>query len=470
MTIHRLTASQLVPAGLDRTWAFFSDPANLGRITPPELDFTMLSAESGTRAGQHIEYTIRPIAGIPMRWESRIEDVAVPHTFTDVQVRGPYRRWRHRHTFTPVDGGTRIDDEIEYELPFGPLGTLAHAVTVRAQLQSIFAFRERAISAIFEPAPTGESRGPTVAIVGGTGFVGAAIASELRRRGCRVIAVSDRGEAARRSLPDDIEIRVADVLAGDGLDEALQGVDRVVTSLALPGSPIERPDRGWTFDAVDAAGTERVVAAAVANGVRRFAYLSGAGAAPDAARHWFRAKWRAEEAVRASGMTWTIVRPTWIFGPRDVSLNRFLGFARTLPFVPLTSLGSQHLAPIFVDDVAGIVADALLSDAAVDTVLEVGGPETMTMREIVRRALRVVGSRRPAIPAPAPMVKAAAYLLQYLPGRILTPDAVDFVNQPAAVDVRPLLDVLPRRLTTLEEGLATYLGPSSPAGRSVSIT
>jgi NADH dehydrogenase len=193
--------------------------------------------------------------------------------------------------------------------------------------------------------------------------------------------------------------------------------------------------------------------------VLRLLYISGAGAAADGERHWFRAKWRAEEAVRGSELAYTIIRPTWIHGPRDVALNRFLGFARTLPFVPLSNFGGQRLAPVFVGDVARLAADALVSDAACNQVFEIGGPETMTMREVIRRALRVAGLRRPLIPAPAPLVKLAAAFLQYLPGRPLTPDGVDFVNQPAEVDLAPLLERMPRRLTPLEEALATYLVP-----------
>lgn len=470
MTRHHLSASQFVPADLDRTWSFFSDPANLGRITPPSLGFEMYSQPEPTHEGQLIEYIVRPIAGIPMRWQTRIEHVEPGRAFTDVQLRGPYRRWVHRHTFTAVDGGTRIDDQIEYELPLGPLGNLAHAVAVRNQLRAIFGYRERAVAAIFEPASAPAHDAPTVAVVGGTGFVGGGIARELRRRGARVIAVSNRGAEARGALPDDIEIRRADVTTGAGLAEALVGVDRIVVALAFPGSPIERRRLGYTFDAVDAAGTERVVAAAAAAGVSRLLYVSGAGAAADAPRHWFRAKWRAEEAIRGSGIDWTILRPTWIFGPRDVSLNRFLGFARILPFVPLTSLGRQRLAPIFIDDVATIAADALDAEAARNRDFEIGGPETMTMWQVVARSLRVAGIRRPILPAPAALVNIAAWPMQVLPNPILSPNAVDFINQPAEVDLAPLLEALPRRLSTLEQGLATYLGPTSPAGRAVTLS
>ncbi len=469
MTTYSLSATQIVPADLDRTWAFYSDPANLRRITPSSLGFEMHSSSEPTHEGQLIEYTVRPIAGLPLRWLTRIEGVDAPHTFTDVQLRGPYRRWVHTHTFTPVDGGTRVDDRIEYELPLGPLGSIAHRLAIRSQLASIFAFRDAVTRAIFEPAPaiSPDEDEVTVAVAGGTGFVGSAIARELRRRGRRVIVLSSRGEVARGALPDDIEIRQADVRSSVGLGEALAGVDQLVISLAFPGSPIERPRYGETFMEVDAAGTERLVAAAQEAEVARVLYVSGAGAAPDAKRHWFRAKWRAEEAVRKSGISWSIIRPTWVFGPGDVSLNRFLGFARLLPFVPMTNFGGQRLAPIFIDDVAGISADALASEAGRDRVFEVGGPETLSMRQIIGRALAVAGIRRPIMPAPALLMKLVAWPMQLLPRPPLTRDAVDFINQPATVDTAPLQAMLPRRLTPLDEGLASYLGPTAPGAASI---
>ena len=113
-----------------------------------------------------------------------------------------------------------------------------------------------------------------------------------------------------------------------GLAAALEGVDELVISLAFPGLPVEQPKKGLTFMDVDAGGTQQLIAAGQQAGVRRVVYLSGAGAGHDAERHWFRAKAVAEDAVRGSGMAWTILRPTWVYGPGDVSLNRFLGFAR----------------------------------------------------------------------------------------------------------------------------------------------
>jgi NADH dehydrogenase len=168
-------------------------------------------------------------------------------------------------------------------------------------------------------------------------------------------------------------------------------------------------------------------------------------------------------------MEWTVLRPTWVYGPGDASLNRFLGFARRLPFVPVIGDGEQPLAPVFIDDVARLAADALEDPRAAGQVFEVGGPETISMNEVIRRALRAAGIRRPLLHGPAALVKLAAMPLALLPRPPLTPDAVDFVGQPAIVDVAPLLARMPRRLTPLDEGLASYLPAGSRDGRDLSV-
>ncbi len=457
MGIHTLTASQVVPVDVDRAWDFFSRPENLGRLTPPSMAFEMRTDRPEMTEGELIDYTVRPLLGIRLPWRTRIEGLFPPFRFRDVQLRGPYRYWEHTHVLTPVDGGTRIDDRIDYEVPFGPIGEILQRLVVRAALERVFRYRARAIESIFEPAVTRVDP-RTVVVAGGTGFVGGAIARELRRRGERVIVLSSRGESGRGSLPDDIEIRQADVRDPASLVGVLEGSDALVVALAFRNSPMENPRRGQTFMDVDAGGTEHLTTEAMAAGVGRLVYVSGAGAGETADRHWFRAKWRAEEAVRQSGIPATIIRPTWIYGPGDVSLNRFIGFARSLPVVPMTNLGRQLLAPVFIDDVAGLAADSLRSDAAIDRVFEIGGPETLPMREIIARAIAIDGHRRPIVPGPAPLIKLGAWPLRLLPVPPLTPDAVDFINQPATVDNGPLLDALPRRLTPLDEGLTTYLG------------
>jgi uncharacterized protein YbjT (DUF2867 family)/ligand-binding SRPBCC domain-containing protein len=476
MSTHRLSASQFVARPIEEVFAFFARPENLPRITPPSMGFELLTDDLEMRDGLEIRYRIRPLLGIPLQWTARIADLEPLRKYRDIQVRGPYSRWEHTHAFEAADGGTIVHDEIVYALPFGPLGDLVNRLAVRGALRRMFRYRAamtRALLATPDAPPTGL----TVAVAGGSGFVGGAIAAELHRRGHAVRVLSHRGVSARGSLPDAIEIRGANVRTGEGLVDALRDADALVIALAFRNSPIEAPRKHQTFVEVDAEGTERLIAAAREAGVRRVVYLSGAGAAPDARRHWFRAKWRAEEAVRGSGLTWTVIRPTWIYGPRDVSLNRFLGFARRLFVVPMTNAGGQLLAPVFIDDTAALAADSLVEDAAANQLFELGGPDTLKMRDIIATALRVAGLHRSIVPGPTPLIKLLAVPLSWLPTPILTPDAVDFINQPATVDLAPLLERMPRRLTPLEEGLRTNLpaptgdatlafdGPADPALR-----
>jgi uncharacterized protein YbjT (DUF2867 family)/ligand-binding SRPBCC domain-containing protein len=463
MTAHRIATSQFIARPIEDVFAFFASPRNLARITPAGLGFEYLTDDIEAREGLRIAYRLRPLFGVPVTWHTLIDRFDPPHGFRDIQVKGPYTRWIHEHKFRAVDGGTIVEDHVAYELPLGRAGDVAHGL-VQGELDQIFRHRARTIATIFA-TPDSNPEPSRVVVAGGTGFVGGSIANELYRRGHHVRVLSHRGEAARGGLPDAVELRTADVTIDDpNLVDAVAGADALVIALAFPNSPIEAPRKGRTFERVDAEGTERLVDAAVATGVQRIIYLSGAGAAPDAPRHWFRAKWRAEQAVRGSGIPFTIIRPTWIYGPRDVSLNRFLEFARHFGIVPMTNFGRQRLAPVFIGDVANLAADAIVDANARDQVFELGGPEDFSMREVTSRALSVAGLRRPIVPAPAPLVKVAAAPLSLLPAPPLTPDAVDFINQPATVDVAPLLARMPRRLTPLDEGLASYLAPTAGPG------
>jgi ligand-binding SRPBCC domain-containing protein len=152
MSVHVLESSQVVHASIDRAWDFFSDPRNLSRITPPELDFKILSAlPERVYPGLMIEYRVRPLLGIPARWVTEITHVEPGKFFVDEQRIGPYRIWHHEHHFRPLDGGrVEMTDRVTYVLPFGPLGDLVHPFLVKPQLAKIFAFREKAVAGLFE--------------------------------------------------------------------------------------------------------------------------------------------------------------------------------------------------------------------------------------------------------------------------------------------------------------------------------
>jgi ligand-binding SRPBCC domain-containing protein len=150
---YRLHRRQVVAGTLPEVFAFFSDPFNLAVITPPWLGFTVAESSDRTvRLGTTIRYRLR-LHGIPLGWESRIAEYVEGEVFADEMLSGPYREWYHRHTFRSVSDGVEIADLVEYELPFGLLGRLAHALFVRRELRTIFAYRERRIAQLFPFQP-----------------------------------------------------------------------------------------------------------------------------------------------------------------------------------------------------------------------------------------------------------------------------------------------------------------------------
>lgn len=151
---YQLYSSMVVSAERAEVFAFFADAANLEVITPPELRFRILSPQPITmRTGALIDYTIR-LWGVPLRWRTRIALWSPGSGFVDVQERGPYRSWVHIHRFTQVSGGTLVEDEVVYTLPFGRLGRLV-APLVRRQLERIFSYRRDRIREVFAHSAAG---------------------------------------------------------------------------------------------------------------------------------------------------------------------------------------------------------------------------------------------------------------------------------------------------------------------------
>lgn len=149
---HTLRRTTFLPGELADVFAFFGNPRNLETITPPWLGFRITSASDQTvRQGTRIRYRLK-LHGIPMSWESRITEYEVNSHFADEQITGPYARWYHRHSFRTVAGGVEMTDEVDYRLPFGPLGRFVHWLIVRHQLRSIFDYRTQVIASLFSDA------------------------------------------------------------------------------------------------------------------------------------------------------------------------------------------------------------------------------------------------------------------------------------------------------------------------------
>jgi ligand-binding SRPBCC domain-containing protein len=142
MKIYTLEKKQILPIDKKTCWNFFSNPANLQKITPPDMDFEILSgAEKKMFAGQIIVYRIKLFNVIKTGWVTEITHVEEGKYFVDEQRFGPYKFWHHKHIFNETDGGMEICDIVHYALPFGLLGRLARFLFVRRKLENIFNFR-----------------------------------------------------------------------------------------------------------------------------------------------------------------------------------------------------------------------------------------------------------------------------------------------------------------------------------------
>jgi ligand-binding SRPBCC domain-containing protein len=147
---YTLERTQLIPRPLREVFPFFSDAKNLETITPLFLQFKILTpAPIAMQAGTLIDYRIR-LLGIPMHWRTKIESFDAPFRFTDTQVRGPYKMWHHAHEFVETPDGTLMTDLVKYQMPFGPLGTLVHALWTRRTLERIFDYRFQKVAELLD--------------------------------------------------------------------------------------------------------------------------------------------------------------------------------------------------------------------------------------------------------------------------------------------------------------------------------
>ena len=122
-------------------FAFFADPANLLRITSPRVGLRLLTPPATLAAGAVLDFRVRWL-GLPLRWRAYVREYDPPYRFVDVQVRGPWARWEHRHLFLEEAGGTWVEDRVTYRLPLGALGRLAHGALVHRQLRALWAYRQ----------------------------------------------------------------------------------------------------------------------------------------------------------------------------------------------------------------------------------------------------------------------------------------------------------------------------------------
>jgi uncharacterized protein YbjT (DUF2867 family) len=295
----------------------------------------------------------------------------------------------------------------------------------------------------------------TVALAGGSGFIGRAIARRLVAAGginVRVLTRNPDSARARLDVPG-VEFVGVDIGLPALLKQGLRGADAVVDAIQFDGYPVEKPRRGLTFERVDYGGAIALIAAAKQAGVQQFIYISGAAADENSTHPGFRAKGCAERAIRESGLTYTIFRPSLVYGPEDKVVN---GLARALRFAPVFGVpgtGRQKVQPVLVDDLAACVMLAV-SGRGPNGTYEIGGPDLMTFDEMMRIIMDASGHRRPLFHIPESIMRGVGGMLEKLPKPLLSRDAVTFVTADNACNIKPLIDEFGINLTPARIGMA----------------
>ncbi len=310
--------------------------------------------------------------------------------------------------------------------------------------------------------------GKLAVVFGGSGFVGRNVVRELAKRGWRVRVAVRRPHLAQFLRPmgavGQIQLKQANIRHRASVADVLVGADAVVNLVG-----ILHQEGQQKFGAVQADGAACVAEIAAEEGVERFVQMSAIGADADSDSAYARTKGEGELAVMAAAPQASVLRPSVVFGQEDKFFNRFAAMATTTPFTPLPLLGGGHtkFQPVYVDDVADAVCEALARNEAQGKIFELGGPKVYSFRKLMEMMLREIGRERFLAVVPFPVASMLG-LFGELAGALpfvdppLTRDQVklnqvdNVVNTDGSVGVFADLGIEPQ---TLESILPTYMEP-----------
>jgi len=249
-----------------------------------------------------------------------------------------------------------------------------------------------------------------VFVTGGTGFVGREILGQLRSAGHEVRVLVREGSQDKLAEHQDVQCHIGDLTDADSLVGALKGCDAVIH---LVGIIREFPGRGITFRKMHVTATENILQASVEQGVRRFLHMSSNGTRERSSTAYHRTKWQAEELVRASGLDWTIFRPSLIFGRGSEFVKILTELIRRVPVVPVLGDGQYRMQPVSVVQVAQSFVMALGIQESIGEMYHQGGSESYTYDEILDLTARAMGRKQPTkVHQPLFMIKPMIKMLQ----------------------------------------------------------
>ncbi|MDE2861660.1 MAG: complex I NDUFA9 subunit family protein [Chloroflexota bacterium] len=285
-----------------------------------------------------------------------------------------------------------------------------------------------------------------ILVTGATGFVGRNVVRALRTRGRDVRCLVRSPGRARRIVDYGVELAYGDVTDPPSVARAMDGVDAVVHLVAVIR---ERGRR--TFDLVNRQATETVAYEARLAGVRHMVHVSAIGAQEDPAYPYLNSKWQGEQAVLRSGVVYTIIRPSLLFGEGDEFVNTLAGMVRAFPIVPVAGTGKTVLQPISVEEVGAIVAEVAGDPRFGGRTIEIGGPQRLTYDEIVDVVKRTLGVRRLKVHIPLSLMFAAVRVMEaVIPNPPATTNQLRMLALDNVTDEPPVESVFRIKPRTLE--------------------
>jgi len=296
-----------------------------------------------------------------------------------------------------------------------------------------------------------------ICVIGGSGFVGRSIVRQALAEGHQVRIACRHPENARRMWVDGASTEQVDICTGKGLDVALEGMDCVIN---LVGVLFERGR--YSFSEAHAEGTKRVLNACTQAGVTRYIHMSALGAASDNPSEYGRTKHAAEQAVRGSGLEWSIIRPSVIFGREDDFFNKLDAMSRLLPVFPVIA-GATYFQPVWVEDVARAFVQCVSDKTTVGQSYDLGGPRAYSFMGLVKLLLVARNRSRLCIPVPPVVAGLMASVLKFLPIPPLTPDQLAMLKQDNIVEGDHPFPACFGEASSVESILPTYINGGQPA-------
>jgi uncharacterized protein YbjT (DUF2867 family) len=292
-----------------------------------------------------------------------------------------------------------------------------------------------------------------ILVTGGTGFVGSHLIKRLRKDDIAVRAVVRNPTKA-----GDLRDLGADVVPGDisdraSLEKAASGCDRIVHLVG-----IIQEAHGATFQNVHVRGTENILHAAIKAGVRHFFHQSALGTRPGAKSVYHKTKWEAEELVRARAIPFTILRPSLMYGAGDQFTIRLSKMIKLAPVLPVIGSGKSKIQPIYIDDAVSCIVNAVTSEAFMNEIYEIGGPEQLTYEEVTEAIAEMLGVRRQIVHLPLLFMKAAARMFEtVLPNPPVTMDQLIMLQEDNVCSLRDIRDAFGIEPIKFREGLSRFL-------------